>query len=125
MSGEILVHYSRLYRSTLHECVLGLTKPDHSAYTCHMTMTPPTDPPTPIGAQVWEEGGMDEKWRKQLGCYYVMLELAWHLCEVLFIELLPAGCLIQQLLEWIQRNTSEHSPSNSNHKFTSLSAGFL
>lgn len=30
-----------------------------------------------------------------------MIELVWHLCEVLFIEVLPAGCLVQQLLEWV------------------------
>ena len=32
---------------------------------------------------------------------YSMLETAWHLCEILFIETLPLGCLIQQLLEWV------------------------
>ena len=32
---------------------------------------------------------------------YSMMELAWHLCEVIFIEVLPPGCLIQQLLEWV------------------------
>ena len=32
---------------------------------------------------------------------YKMMELVWHLCEVLFIEVLPAGCLVQQLLEWV------------------------
>ena len=31
-----------------------------------------------------------------------MMELVWHLCEVLFIEVLPAGCLVQQLLEWVR-----------------------
>ncbi len=33
---------------------------------------------------------------------YSMMELVWHLCEILFLELLPAGCLVQQLLEWIR-----------------------
>lgn len=33
---------------------------------------------------------------------YAMMELIWHLCEVLFIEVLPAGCLVQQLLEWVR-----------------------
>ena len=32
---------------------------------------------------------------------YSALEVAWHLCEILFIETLPSGCLIQQLLEWV------------------------
>ena len=33
---------------------------------------------------------------------YSLLEVVWHLCEILFIEVLPAGCLIQQLLEWVR-----------------------
>ena len=32
---------------------------------------------------------------------YSMMELAWHLCEIIFIEVLPPGCLVQQLLEWV------------------------
>ena len=52
-----------------------------------------------------EEG--DQETRKSLALFYAMLELTWHLCEVLFIEVLPAGCLIQQLLEWVQHNGSE------------------
>ena len=49
----------------------------------------------------------------ELISYYAMLELVWHLCEILFIEVLPVGCLIQQLLEWVQRNGSKfsHPPS--------------
>lgn len=39
---------------------------------------------------------------------YAMMELAWHLCEVLYIEVLPAGCLIQQLLEWVRWHGSRH-----------------
>lgn len=29
-------------------------------------------------------------------------ELVWHLCEVLYLENLPPGCLVLQLLEWIK-----------------------
>lgn len=29
-------------------------------------------------------------------------ELVWHLCEVLYLESLPPGCLVLQLLEWIK-----------------------
>ena len=32
---------------------------------------------------------------------YSMMDIAWHLCEIIFIELLPPGCLVQQLLEWV------------------------
>lgn len=38
---------------------------------------------------------------------YAMLELAWHLCQAIFLEALPAGCLIQQLAEWVTWNCSE------------------
>lgn len=71
-----LVRYNRLYRSALHECVLGLRK-----------MATNNDD--------------DENYSDQV-TLYSMLELVWHLCEVLFIEVLPAGCLVQQLLEWVQ-----------------------
>ncbi len=33
---------------------------------------------------------------------YSMMELIWHLSEILFLELLPAGCLAQQLLDWVR-----------------------
>lgn len=39
---------------------------------------------------------------------YAMLELAWHLCQAIFLESLPAGCLIQQLTEWVTWNCSEY-----------------
>ena len=38
-----------------------------------------------------------------------MLELTWHLCEVLFIEVLPTGCLVQQLLEWVRWHSGRSS----------------
>lgn len=44
---------------------------------------------------------------RDLVLLYAHLELAWHLCEVLFIEILHAGCLIQQLLEWVVYNASK------------------
>ncbi len=53
----------------------------------------------------------DAEQRRQLTLFYAMLELLWHLCEFLFVEVLPgAGCLIQQLLEWVQHNASEDVP---------------
>jgi len=41
---------------------------------------------------------------ESLALFYSGLKLVWHLCEVLFVEVLAAGCLIQQLLEWVQHN---------------------
>ena len=46
-----------------------------------------------------DEGGGDCSDQVSL---YSMVELTWHLCEVLFIEVLPTGCLVQQLLEWVR-----------------------
>jgi len=40
---------------------------------------------------------------------YAMLELAWHLCQIIFLEPLPAGCLIQQLQEWVTWNCSKNT----------------
>jgi len=39
------------------------------------------------------------------------------LCEVLFVEVLPAGCLIQQLLEWVRWHSGEQLPQSG---FTDL-----
>lgn len=44
---------------------------------------------------------------RDLVVLYTHLELAWHLCEVMFIENLHAGCLIQQLQEWVVYNASK------------------
>lgn len=42
VSAQDLVHHSRLYRSTLHECVLGLRSPDQgNQWSCDL-VTPPT-----------------------------------------------------------------------------------
>ena len=38
---------------------------------------------------------------------YSLLEVVWHLCEILFIEVLPAGCQYA-LLEWSSGHTSFH-----------------
>ena len=38
---------------------------------------------------------------------YSLLNVLWHLCEILFIETLPVGCLIQQLLEWVRESERE------------------
>ncbi len=49
-----------------------------------------------------ESGSLEERDRlTQQSHLYAMTELAWHLCEVIFIEVLPPGCLVQQLLEWV------------------------
>ncbi|XP_064393229.1 nuclear pore complex protein Nup85-like [Halichondria panicea] len=71
-----LVRCSQLYRSALHECVLSLRK------------------------MAAEDDG-DHGYSDQV-TLYSLLELVWHLCEVLFIEVLPVGCLVQQLIEWVR-----------------------
>ena len=47
----------------------------------------------------------DEEERQQIKDQlemYSLLNVLWHLCEILFIETLPVGCLVQQLLEWVR-----------------------
>ena len=44
----------------------------------------------------------EEKVLSDQSSLYSMLELAWHLCEILFVEVLPGGCLVHQLLEWVR-----------------------
>ena len=39
---------------------------------------------------------------------FSMMELIWHLCEVLYLEILPVGCLIQQLLEWVRWHSASY-----------------
>lgn len=59
---------------------------------------------------MWEDDEGVGQQREELVAYYALQELVWHLCEVMFVELLPSGCLIQQLLEWVQRNASKCTP---------------
>ena len=47
-----------------------------------------------------DEDEASEPLKDQLDLYF-LFEVAWHLCEILFVETLPQGCLIQQLLEWV------------------------
>ena len=39
---------------------------------------------------------------------FSMMELIWHLCEILYLEVLPVGCLIQQLLEWVRWHSTPY-----------------
>lgn len=61
-----------------------------------MSDGPPADP-----------HGHNQEYYSQECSLYAMIELVWHLCEVLFIEVLPAGCLVQQLLEWVCWHTGQ------------------
>lgn len=94
ISAKSLLQYSQLYRAALHECVLGL-RADWSR------------PLLKTSDVSIVSSGDEGEGKEELGSFYAMLELVWHLCEVLFVEVLPAGCLVQQLWEWIQRNASE------------------
>lgn len=33
---------------------------------------------------------------------FASMELIWHLCEIVFLEVLPVGCVMQPLLEWVR-----------------------
>ena len=103
-SADVL-KYSQLYRSALHECVLGLQKMIEGKtwiFIHHFKINLSFS--SEIDSGISEEGDEVTQLREQIELYSI-LEIAWHLCEVLFIETLPVGCLIQQLLEWVYDNT--------------------
>ena len=98
--NEQLVKYSRNYRSILRSCVLQLRSS-------------------------FQEDLNIEECEKQMHLYG-MMELIWSLCEILFIEKLPDGVVVLQLMEWLKwhfpvadelvqecmRNDDDSSPSN-------------
>ncbi|XP_006812065.1 nuclear pore complex protein Nup85-like [Saccoglossus kowalevskii] len=73
-----LVKFSRHYRSVQRACVLEL--------------------------QLKGDAAEDEEKRQ---IYYAqcqvfsMIELIWSLCEILFVEVLPGGVILNQLLDWV------------------------
>jgi nuclear pore complex protein Nup85 len=74
LQGSEVLLYSRYFRSALHECVLAL--------------------------RAEERRTSSEVYRQQEKLFSTMA-LVWHLTEILFIEVLPAGCLVHQLAEWV------------------------
>ncbi|CAI8026143.1 Nuclear pore complex protein Nup85 [Geodia barretti] len=99
LQGSDILLYSRYFRSALHECVLGLRG---------------------RGSSSWEH-------ERQAQVFSTMA-LVWHLVEILFIEVLPAGCLVKQLVEWVTWAGQErdkkrlkeilgHTPPDSHHGY--------
>lgn len=74
LQGSQLLLYSHYFRSALHECVLGLRT---------------------------EETRTSSIIYKKQAELFSSIALVWHLVEILFIEVLPAGCLVKQLIEWV------------------------
>ncbi|KAL5473916.1 hypothetical protein EMCRGX_G028483 [Ephydatia muelleri] len=85
--ADVLVKCSRHFRAILHECVLELKK-IATAADC--------DAEVDCESYVYQ-------------CeLFSMMELIWHLCEILYLEVLPFGCLIQQLLEWVRWHSTSY-----------------
>ena len=79
-----IVKFSRRYRSVIKACVLEFQR---AVEEC-----------------------IDQNQRKKLEDQlqlYNMIELVWSLCEILFIERLPGGILLSQLLEWLRLHFTE------------------
>ncbi|XP_070580141.1 nuclear pore complex protein Nup85-like [Ptychodera flava] len=72
-----LVKFSRNYRSVLRACLLELQQK---------------------GA-VEEDEETQEEYNAQCQTF-TMIELIWSLCEILFVETLPGGVVLTQLLDW-------------------------
>ncbi|XP_046857044.1 nuclear pore complex protein Nup85-like [Xenia sp. Carnegie-2017] len=71
-----LVTFSMRYRAVLRACLLGFKQDDPNAMTDN-----------------------DEYDQIQLLSF---IELVWHLCEILLIEKLPGGVVLQHLLDWVK-----------------------
>lgn len=78
-----LVTFSRHYRSVLRACLLNLQSDDPSL-----------------------RGHIEEFDQIKL---FSFIELVWHLCEILLIESLPGGVVLQHLLDWVKlhRNNAD------------------
>ncbi|CAH1274333.1 NUP85 [Branchiostoma lanceolatum] len=74
-----LVTFSRNYRSVIRACLLQLKQAEESA----------RDQATAV------------EYCEQVEVYN-MVELIWSLCEILFVESLPGGVVLAQLLDWVK-----------------------
>ncbi|PIK46116.1 putative nuclear pore complex protein [Apostichopus japonicus] len=75
-----LVKFSRRYRVAMMECLEDLRK---------------------AASDMAEDEG-DQDTYKDMCQLYQQLELIWNLCEILYIENLPGGVILQQLLDWVK-----------------------
>ncbi|KAI0213573.1 Nuclear pore complex protein Nup85 [Lamellibrachia satsuma] len=51
--------------------------------------------------------GTQQQWQLQLAMFDI-IELIWSLCEILFIEALPGGIVLTQLLDWLRVHFVEY-----------------
>eukprot|EP00058_Branchiostoma_floridae_P021573 XP_002607063.1 hypothetical protein BRAFLDRAFT_118686 [Branchiostoma floridae] len=79
-----LSNFSRKYRSVIRACLMQLKQA--------------------------EEAARDEVTAEEYGLQveiYSMVELIWSLCEILFVESLPGGVVLAQLLDWVKWHFNE------------------
>ncbi|XP_067129566.1 nuclear pore complex protein Nup85 [Centruroides vittatus] len=77
---EQLIKISHKYRSILTECICNLSK-------------------------VTESTALNDSERREYENQFEMfynIELIWNLCEILFIDIMQPGLILQQLLQWIR-----------------------
>lgn len=80
----LMVKASKQYRSVLKACSIDVCS------LCDMT----------------DDADLQEQYNDQMKIFN-MTELIWHLCEILWIDVAPAGIVISQLLEWLRWHFTE------------------
>ncbi|XP_065826096.1 nuclear pore complex protein Nup85-like [Oscarella lobularis] len=101
---EILVRTSREYRAIMRACTLSLEELADS-----------------------DSGGGENNWLKAQYDVSSMMELVWHLVEILTLESTPGNCVVPQLLDWIRfhspevnhvvRKVTEYSAPDRHHHY--------
>lgn len=76
---EQLIKISHKYRSILTECICNLSKATESSSL---------------------NDSERKEYENQFGMFF-NIELIWNLCEILFIDIMQPGLILQQLLQWI------------------------
>eukprot|EP00117_Sycon_ciliatum_P044290 scpid43655/ scgid31977/ Nuclear pore complex protein Nup85; 85 kDa nucleoporin; FROUNT; Nucleoporin Nup75; Nucleoporin Nup85; Pericentrin-1 len=79
-----LLHISRQYRAVLHACLINAR---------HETAR---------GVPTNGHGLRSASNEQHESVLFGNVELIWHLCEIIFLEVLPVGCVMQPLLEWVR-----------------------
>lgn len=79
-----LLKASRLYRSIIRACLENLQE-----------------------EAVKASGAQRDELENYITIFY-SIECLWHLCEIMFVETIPGGMVLQQLLEWVRFHFPRH-----------------
>lgn len=87
-----LVKISRSYRATLHACIEGC-------------------------ADVAKNGDSSSDYDRKSELFH-RIELIWHLCEILFLDVQPGTALLPQLQHWAVSHMTDHMVAKIKHVFS-------